>query len=59
MKKLMMVAAMVALVLVAAVPAIAQVQHAIQQEDQSGDVNANFTALDLPGLPDLVCCRRT
>ena len=44
LKKLMMVAAMAALVLVAAVPAIAQVQQAIGQEDETGNVSLNFTA---------------
>ena len=44
MKKLMMLAAMLALVLVVAAPAIAQVQQAIGQEDETGAFTANFTA---------------
>ena len=44
MKKLMMLAAMLALVLVVAAPAIAQVQHAIGQESETGDFSATFTA---------------
>ena len=40
----MMLAAMLALVLALAVPAIAQVQHAIGQESETGTVNATFTA---------------
>jgi hypothetical protein len=40
----MMLAAMLALVLAIAVPALAQVQHAIGQEDETGDVTLNFTA---------------
>jgi spore coat protein U-like protein len=43
-KKLMMLAAMLALVLVVAAPAIGQVQHAIGQESETGTVNATFTA---------------
>ena len=44
MKKLMMLAAMLALVLVVAAPAIAQVTNAIGQESETGTVNATFTA---------------
>ena len=44
MRKLMILAAMLALVLAIAVPALAQVQHAIGQEDETGDVTLNFTA---------------
>ena len=40
----MMLAAMLALVLALAVPAIAQVQHAIGQESETGDFSATFTA---------------
>src|SRR5919199_6661346 len=40
----MMVVAMLALALVVAAPALAQVQQAIGQEDETGDVTANFTA---------------
>jgi hypothetical protein len=44
MKKLMLIAAMLALVLVVAAPAIAQVTNAVGQESETGDVTANFTA---------------
>ena len=44
MKKLMMVAAILALALVVAAPAIAQVQNAVGQEDETGSFTANFTA---------------
>ena len=44
MKKLMMLAAMLALVLAVAAPAIAQVQQAVGQEDETGDVTLNFSA---------------
>ena len=44
MKKLMLIAAMLALVLVVAAPAIAQVTQAIGQESESGDVTDTFTA---------------
>ena len=44
MKKLMMLAAMLALVLVVAAPAIAQVTNAIGQEDETGAVTDTFTA---------------
>jgi hypothetical protein len=40
----MMVLAMVALVLTAAIPAIAQVQQGLGQESQTGNITANFTA---------------
>src|SRR5437764_11551252 len=40
----MMAAAIVALVLVVAAPAIAQVTNAVGQEAESGDFTANFTA---------------
>ena len=44
MKKLMMLAAMLALVLAIAAPAIAQVTNASGQEAESGDVTLGFTA---------------
>ena len=44
MRNLMMVAAMLALVLVVAAPAIAQVTNAVGQESESGDVSLNFSA---------------
>ena len=44
MTKLMMLAAMLVMVLVVAVPAIAQVTNAVGQESESGDVTLNFTA---------------
>jgi spore coat protein U-like protein len=44
LKKLMMVAAMLALVLTIAAPAIAQVTNAGGQEAESGDVTPSFTA---------------
>ena len=44
MKKLMMLAAMLALVLVVAVPAIAQVTNTVSQEAESGNVNITGTA---------------
>jgi opacity protein-like surface antigen len=44
LKKLMMLAAMLALVLVVAAPAIAQVTNAVGQEAESGDVTPSFTA---------------
>ena len=44
MKKLMLIAAMLALVLVVAAPAIAQVTNAVGQEAESGDVTLNFSA---------------
>ena len=44
MKKLMLIAAMLALVLVVSAPAIAQVTNAVGQESETGDVTANFTA---------------
>ena len=44
MKKLMMLAAILALVLVVAAPAIAQVTNAVGQEAESGAVTLNFSA---------------
>ena len=44
MKKLMMVAAILALALVVAAPAIAQVNNAVGQEAESGNVTPSFTA---------------
>jgi Tfp pilus assembly protein FimT len=44
MKKLMLIAAILALVLVVAAPAIAQVTNAVGQESETGNVTANFTA---------------
>ena len=44
MKKLMMLAAMLALVLVVAAPAIAQVTNAVGQESETGNVSVNFSA---------------
>ena len=44
MKKLMRGVAILALALVVAAPAIAQVQQGLGQEDQSGSVSANFSA---------------
>ena len=44
MKKLMMVAAILALVLVVAAPAIAQVTQGLGQESETGTVNATFSA---------------
>jgi spore coat protein U-like protein len=44
LKKLMMVVAILALALVVAAPAIAQVQQAVGQEDETGTFTANFTA---------------
>jgi spore coat protein U-like protein len=44
LKKLVMLAAMLALVLVVAAPAIAQVTNAVGQESETGNVTANFTA---------------
>ena len=43
MKKLVMLAAMLALVLAAAVPAIAQVTNELGQETESGDVAVDFS----------------
>ena len=43
MKKLMMLAALLAMVIVAAVPAIAQVSQENEQEVESGDATQNFT----------------
>ena len=44
MKKLMMLVAMLALALVVAAPAIAQVQQAVGQESETGTVNDSFSA---------------
>ena len=44
MKKLMLIAAMLALVLVVAAPAIAQVTNAVGQESETGDVTITGTA---------------
>jgi hypothetical protein len=44
LKKLMMLGAILALALVVAAPAIAQVQNAVGQEDETGSFTANFTA---------------
>ena len=44
MKKLMMLAAILALMLVVAAPAIAQVTNAVGQESETGDVTAKFSA---------------
>jgi Tfp pilus assembly protein FimT len=44
LKKLMMVVAILALALVVAAPAIAQVQQAVGQESETGNFTANFTA---------------
>ena len=41
MKKVMMLAALLAMVVVAAVPAIAQVSQSNEQEAQSGDATQN------------------
>ena len=43
MKKLMMLAAMLALVLAVAVPAIAQVNNGTGQEDETGNVDLSFS----------------
>lgn len=43
LKKLMMIAAMLALVLAVAVPAIAQVNNATGQEDQTGNLQESFS----------------
>jgi len=42
MKKLMLLAAVLAMVIVAAVPAIAQIGQESEQETESGDVNQSF-----------------
>ena len=42
MKKLMLLAAVLAMVIVAAVPAIAQIGQEGEQESESGDVNQSF-----------------
>jgi maltose-binding protein MalE len=43
MKKLMLLAAVLAMVIVAAVPAIAQIGQESEQESESGDVDQSFT----------------
>ena len=43
MKKLMLLAALLAMLVVAAIPAIAQVDQEGEQEADSGDVNQTFT----------------
>jgi hypothetical protein len=43
LKKLMMLAAMLALVLAIAVPAIAQVNNGVGQEDETGNVDLSFS----------------
>jgi hypothetical protein len=43
MKKLMILAAMLAMLVVAAVPAIAQVTGGLGQESESGDLETNFS----------------
>ena len=43
MKKLMLIAALLAMVVVAAVPAIAQIQQANEQSPESGDSEQTFT----------------
>lgn len=43
MKKLMLLAALLAMVVVAAVPAIAQVTNSNEQENKSGDSSQTFT----------------
>ena len=43
MKKLMLLAALLAMVVVAAVPAIAQVTNSNEQENESGDSTQTFT----------------
>ena len=45
MKKLMMLAAMLTLVLAVAVPAIAQVSNGVGNESESGDVTPSFSVL--------------
>ena len=45
MKKLMMLAAMLALVLVVAAPAIAQVTQELGNEDETGNVELSFSVL--------------
>jgi hypothetical protein len=43
LKKLMLLAALLAMVIVAAVPAIAQIEQDNEQEADSGEVSQNFT----------------
>jgi hypothetical protein len=49
LKKLMMLASMLALALVLAAPAIAQVNNAVGQEAESGDLTPSFTATQSGG----------
>ena len=44
MKKLMLLAALLAMLIVAAVPAIAQLSQEAEQETESGDVDQEFSA---------------
>ena len=44
MKKLMLLAALLAMLIVAAVPAIAQIGQEAEQETESGEVNQDFSA---------------
>ncbi len=46
MKKVMLLAALLAMLVVAAVPAIAQVDNAFDQESDSGEVDQSFTVTD-------------
>jgi len=43
MKKIMLLAALLAMLVVAAVPAIAQVEQEFEQDTESGDVDQTFT----------------
>ena len=42
MKKMMLLAALLAMLVVAAIPAMAQVEHDFEQETESGDVDQSF-----------------
>jgi type II secretory pathway pseudopilin PulG len=44
LKKLMLLAALLAMLIVAAVPAIGQIDQAAEQEAESGEVNQDFSA---------------
>ena len=44
MKKLMLLAALLAMLIVAAIPAVAQVGQEAEQETESGDVDQSFSA---------------
>jgi len=46
LKKVMLLAALLAMLVVAAVPAIAQVDNAFDQESDSGEVDQSFTVTD-------------